>query len=867
MSEKFIYQPVDVLGAFEKNENWVMESGRCVSCHSYQYSQCCRTVKGNYCLRCAEEALREGVNDMDLSDWTAEIVIRTLRNAMPIRALLAIFWRYEEIKKFFTDPTHEQYKLFNQLLVQKLNFTSRNPLTELVRQAAHEACIREGKHLLPLILRLANSTRQIIPKVILTAGKLAPEDKIVQNMIEAAAKNTWADVLEHVALALKDNNNPWAINLFNRFWPQLTPFIKQRIGEKIARMQVSTEIEVPLNPDLVISSLPDIHPEDYQKLLIEIENNYNFTKLKQYYARYLYQFFENPDFRKKYNLTPGKIRKTDYIHGLAVIYSSKELFLQLYSLLPNKVKKIFEKVLWEHEPFNFSDAEKKFKVDLKKGQIPGQFDLHPDFLVFQLQTTYDYSFYSLSSPINYLFLTDAIKLQFKSYFPLPDAGVIVPLDKPEDSEFIHEDQARILDQISVYTYYLKQNYLEYTNNRRVIKDSLKQMAKHCQVTEFYAVAKGDLAFLKTNLIIEFLKSFPFKEQKDPLKTLKAGFHDFFHEQESKFFKIPSLFHFIRRLATYHDFFNLEYKPNGPHEFLKLFQEIPFQKWISVKNIISNFYYNGIFYSKEDYLSVHNCYQKFIYSGFGHNQKDEYPAYNSEIYYEFYIKPFFKTMMFLLGTFGIVDLAYQLPKNETYQRGKDPFLSPFDGLKYIRLTELGAFILGLKSDFQATIPREKTSKITLDEKNLLIFLEGEDHIKRIVLEKLGEKINTNCYRINSKSFLHDCRTKEDIQKKIALFTQHISKKPAPNWQEFFQQIEEKINPLKYRADLLVFKINPNSELLQLLVKDEILKECILKAEDYNILIDQKNLNKIKKRLEEFGYFIDSFQLITDSKDFY
>jgi hypothetical protein len=844
-----------------------MESSRCASCHSHQYSQSCRTAKGNYCLRCAEEALRESVDDMDLSDWSAELVIKTLRNAVPIRALLTIFWRYEEIKKKFPDPSHEQYKLFNQLLVQKLNFSSRNPLGEVVRQAAHEACLQEGKLLLPLILRLANSTRQIIPKVILTAGKLAPEDKIVQNMLEAAAQSTWAEIQEHLALALKDNNNPWAKNFYDRFWPKLSPFLKQRIGEKVARMQVSTQTEVPLNSDLAIKTLPDIHRETYQKILIEIENNYNFTKLKEFYARYLYQFIENPDFKKKYNLVPGKLRKADYIHGLAVIYSSKELFLQLHSLFPNKVKKIFEKVLWEHEPFNFSDAEDEFKVDLKKGQIPGQLELHPDFLVFQVKTEYDYTFYALASTINYLFLTDAIKLQFKSYFPLPAAAIILPLDKPEDSEFIHEDQARILEQISVYTYYLKQNYLEYTNNRRVIKDSLKQMAKHCQITEFFVGTKGDLAFLKTNLIIEFLKGFPFKEHKEPLKTLKDGFHTFFHEPESKFFKIPSIFHFIRRLATYNDLFNLEYKPNGPREFLKLFQEIPIQKWISVKNIISNFYCKGIFYSREDYFSVHNCYQKFIFSSFGYKQQDKYPTFNSEIYYEFYIMPFFKTVMFLLGTFGIVDLAYQLPNNEKYQRGKDPFLSPFDGLKYIRLTELGAFIIGLKSDFQATTPAEKTFKITLDEKNLLIFLEGEDHIKRIVLEKVGEKINTNCYRINSKSFLHDCRTKEDIQKKIALFTQHISKKPAPNWQEFFQQIEEKINPLKYRADLLVFQINPNSELLQLFVKDEVLKECILKAEDYNILIEQKNLNKIKKRLEEFGYFIDPMQIHFPSKDFY
>ncbi|MBN2092090.1 hypothetical protein JW964_20900 [candidate division KSB1 bacterium] len=867
MSEQFIYQPTQIIDAFEKAGNWTMQTGNCVSCHASLYANFCQTVKGNYCFQCAEEMLREVVNEVDLKDWSVEQVIKILRSSTPLNLLLTVLWRYEEIKKLFPNPTHEQYKLFNQLLVHKLTFYHRNPLADLVQQAAHEACLREGKHLLPLILRLATSTQQLLPKVILTAGKMAPEDKIVQNLLENAARSNRYDIHEQVALALKDCELPWAKNLFDRVWAKLQPNVKQRIGAKMARIQTSASPDVPLIPDLVMTTFPEVDQVIYQKLLIEIEYNYSLARLQQYYKRYLYQFFENPAFKKKYRLEQNKLRKADYMHGLAIIYSSKDLFLKLYSFFPDQVRKIFEKLLWGHEPFKVDAIENEFKVSLMTEPASGPAQLLSDYLIFQAKTEYNYNFYAFSNIVNYLFLTDPLKKQFQTYFSLPDTAKILPLEKPEYTEFVHEDQARILEQISVYMYYLEQNYLEYTSNHRVLKNSLKQMAKNCQIVEFYEFEKGELAFLKTNLIIEFLKARQFKENKDLLKNIKGIFDVFFHDAESKFFSIPSIFHFIRRLGSYQDWFSLEYQPKGPNEFLKLLKQFPLQKWISIKNIISHLYYKGVFYNKEDYYSVSNCYQKLFYSKFGYQNQDEYVPFNSEIYYDFYITPVFKSVMFLLGAFGIVDLAYQSPLNEKYQRGKDLYLSPFDGLEYIRLTELGAFIIGLKNDFQVTISPEKSFKLTLDEKNLLIFLEGENSIKRIILEKLGEKINTNCYRITSKSFLSDCRTREDIQKKIELFKKNISNKPAPIWQDFFQQIEEKINPLKFRDDLLVFQINPNNQLLQLLVKDEILKNCILKAENYNILIEQKNFNKIKKRLEEFGYFIDIFQIQTDIKDYY
>jgi len=50
------------------------------------------------------------------------------------------------------------------------------------------------------------------------------------------------------------------------------------------------------------------------------------------------------------------------------------------------------------------------------------------------------------------------------------------------------------------------------------------------------------------------------------------------------------------------------------------------------------------------------------------------------------------------------------------------------------------------------------------------------------------------------------------------------------------------------------INDGQELITLMARDAVLNKYILKTEDYHIAIRSANLLKVKKRLEEFGYFI-------------
>ena len=145
-------------------------------------------------------------------------------------------------------------------------------------------------------------------------------------------------------------------------------------------------------------------------------------------------------------------------------------------------------------------------------------------------------------------------------------------------------------------------------------------------------------------------------------------------------------------------------------------------------------------------------------------------------------------------------------------------------------------------------------MTLDENRLTLTLDKEDLFKTMVLEQVAEKISNTCYKISYSSFLKDCRSKTDLQKKTQLFKQNISSELPPIWNNFFTDLTNRVHPLQEVKGMVVYKLKKDRTLAELVATDEELKKYILKAENYHIVVNEKDRTKIVKRLEEFGYFV-------------
>jgi len=162
-------------------------------------------------------------------------------------------------------------------------------------------------------------------------------------------------------------------------------------------------------------------------------------------------------------------------------------------------------------------------------------------------------------------------------------------------------------------------------------------------------------------------------------------------------------------------------------------------------------------------------------------------------------------------------------------------------------------MGLSETYAVTVEKEN-ALIVLDEKRLLIHLDGPDRIKDMILWQFSDRITESSYKVTYDSFLKDCKTQTDIEKKISLFRNKIAEKPPSIWEDFLKDVLNKVEPLIPKPDLVVFQLKNQTELITLMAQDEILQKLIMKAEDYHVLIPAKYLNTVKKRLEKFGFFI-------------
>ena len=163
----------------------------------------------------------------------------------------------------------------------------------------------------------------------------------------------------------------------------------------------------------------------------------------------------------------------------------------------------------------------------------------------------------------------------------------------------------------------------------------------------------------------------------------------------------------------------------------------------------------------------------------------------------------------------------------------------------------------RSDAYTAAVELRTARLILDERRLLITMEGEDKLKALILEKIGERISESAFRVTHASFLKGCNNEADIRQKMKLFHEQISDDPPTVWTDFLRGIQARINPLTRAGNIVLYKLKPDPELISLVATDPILKAHVLKAEDYHIAIENKHFPAVMSRLASFGYFIDKF----------
>lgn len=211
----------------------------------------------------------------------------------------------------------------------------------------------------------------------------------------------------------------------------------------------------------------------------------------------------------------------------------------------------------------------------------------------------------------------------------------------------------------------------------------------------------------------------------------------------------------------------------------------------------------------------------------------------------------KSVLLALASWGIIEIAY----DPTTTANGPSYLT--DALRYVRLTNLGKYVFGKAKFYQLPTTMVNTCKdFELNADRLLIKVLNPNSKGSFALGKIAAPITPQLYRTDFSVFLKECNTKDDIEKNINLFKKYIANEPPQIWADFFNAMLERTNALKkVKTSYITRSIDAkDKELQDIIMHDPKLKQYILRAEGYVMLIEQAHLNDVNNILKTYGYTI-------------
>lgn len=272
-------------------------------------------------------------------------------------------------------------------------------------------------------------------------------------------------------------------------------------------------------------------------------------------------------------------------------------------------------------------------------------------------------------------------------------------------------------------------------------------------------------------------------------------------------------------------------------------------WVSIEQVL---YQTRCFFDNKTYVSILIQEPTSYYNiGFKlHDKNADEPIKYDEIITRVTYQSI-KSVLLAMASWGIIEIAY-----DPTTTGNGPsYLT--DALRYVRLTNLGKYVLGEAKSYQLPATMVNTRKdFELNTDRLLIKVLNPNSKGNFALEKIAAPITSQLYRTNFSVFLKECNTKDDIVKNIDLFKKYIANEPPQIWEDFFNAMLERTNALKkVRTSYITRSIDAkDKELQDIIMHDPKLKQYILRAEGYVVLIAQAHLSDVNNILKTYGYTI-------------
>lgn len=213
----------------------------------------------------------------------------------------------------------------------------------------------------------------------------------------------------------------------------------------------------------------------------------------------------------------------------------------------------------------------------------------------------------------------------------------------------------------------------------------------------------------------------------------------------------------------------------------------------------------------------------------------------------------------MATMGLIDVVYTHPKNirKNFQDlwGTDnyDFLSRYDGLLYLRINTLGAYLLGMTDSYKPAKPEVKS---VLQVSPNLEIVDTNNNLPiadQLFLEQYTIKISEQVWQLEKNTLLNAIKKGYKIEDLQAFLTANSSKKLPATVTKLLAEIDQKNKSLTDIGTARIIQC-ADATLAKSIANDSSTKKYCFLTNNSLLIVLLKNETKFRRGLEKLGYIL-------------
>ena len=571
------------------------------------------------------------------------------------------------------------------------------------------------------------------------------------------------------------------------------------------------------------------------------------TELKQFFSRFyindiqtIFEYIGQP-------LLKYDAKKKQWVEKIVGLLHDSEFIDNFINKLhtTSESQKLYSHLIWKKRSIDVEVANKLYGVKLPTVKKRQSYYANVNML------KNEYSFIERVTVDQWRDKRDFLRMNYnivqilRLFYPKPDDFYLKNVDDLEKTKYYYNNEEGVLQFIHTIQNMLKNGLVEFgkTNEKPLLK-TLNILKSSSNINEFFNDKKHST--LATDMLTRSFSFYYWNRNKFDKKE-QNSLEDFTAKQLNN-----QLHYFISRIFASH-LKKVRYDPyysteNELFETLRyILNQILDLSWVSVENIINFCTYRDLYFHLESYNKTDSYYMI----------DDKNQEITAEDYYdEIFFEPILKASLFYLGALGLFELKYDDPKNNHKIKIKNlEYISVWDSLKYIKVTDLGLFVFGINSTYEAKEIKTAKSTIKFDEYKPIVTIDKSDIITQAKLESYCDIYDTNRYILSYTKLFKDCKSLKALTLKINGFYDIFDTKPPKVFDDFFSEVKQNANALKRDLKLITIELKNNKKLLNLFMTNKKLQELTIKASGYRVLVKKDDISKLTKIVKDNGFFVE------------